>query len=550
MQGQSRNNEWEEYNNSSHNDVGETADDAQEGNYTNPRNHAHAGTNVEGDDSFSAVNQSHRISRERNARSVGLETIVFSCGQNAYGELGHQHTQERFTPEAVEFLNGRQIVEVSAGNEHTAVLTDTGDVFTCGYNDSGQCGVGTTGRVPALRRVETFHNKNIVSVNSSNGCEHLMCLDDDGHVYSCGYNARGQLGHGNKQQVTLPTLVQGLFSYRVTKIACSYYHTIVATDQDDVFSFGRNDFGQLGIGSQEEMLSPVRVPFFRDKGSILSMACGQYHSLVSVTGGGCYAFGKNDYGQLGIVSHEPRHVPEQLAGTVGEEIIKQIACGYYHTCIITVEEMVYTFGRNDYGQLGLGHQNNTRTPSHVTLLDDHSIIDITCGCYHSVAMSRTGKVFTFGRNNHGQLGLGNKLDVHIPQLVTDLSQYNIALVAAGFYHTIFVARGVSSNRKSSQKSLSTDLRRLLNNEARSDVTFIVEGKPIFAHRCIIMSRCEPLERMLDGPMRESQQSEIVLKEQTFEVFLALLEYIYTDTVEGLDPRNVSITYFYNDAYTP
>ena len=165
-------------------------------------------------------------------------------------------------------------------------------------------------------------------------------------------------------------------------------------------------------------------------------------------------------------------------------------------------------------------------------------------------MSRTGKVFTFGRNNHGQLGLGNKLDVHIPQLVTDLSQYNIALVAAGFYHTIFVARGASSKRKSSQKSLSTDLRRLLNNEARSDVTFIVEGKPIFAHRCIIMSRCEPLERMLDGPMRESQQSEIVLKEQTFEVFLALLEYIYTDTVEGLDPRNVSITYFYNDAYTP
>ena len=78
------------------------------------------------------------------------------------------------------------------------------------------------------------------------------------------------------------------------------------------------------------------------------------------------------------------------------------------------------------------------------------------------------------------------------------------------------------------------MRRLLNNEARSDVTFIVEGKPIFAHRCIIMSRCEPLERMLDGPMRESQQSEIVLKEQTFEVFLALLEYIYTDTVEGLD----------------
>ena len=103
MQGQSGNNEWEEYNNSSHNDVGETADDAQRATTQTPN---HAGTNMEGDDSFSAV--TNRIeSQERNARSVGLETIVFSCGQNAYGELGHQHTQERFTPEAVEFLNGR-----------------------------------------------------------------------------------------------------------------------------------------------------------------------------------------------------------------------------------------------------------------------------------------------------------------------------------------------------------------------------------------------------------------------------------------------------------
>ena len=494
------------------------------------------------DTSASQIGSSSAMKNNFMMSAMDSETTMYSCGQNSYGELGHQHTQERYTPERVDYLVGRNIVEVAAGNEHTAVLTDTGDVFTCGYNDSGQCGVGTTGRVTSLRRVETFHNKDIVSVNSSNGCEHLMCLDGDGHVYSCGYNARGQLGHGNKQQVTLPTLVQGLFNYRVTKIACSYYHTIIATDQDDVFSFGRNDFGQLGIGTQEEMLTPERVPFFRDKGSILSMACGQYHTLVSVAGGGAFAFGKNDYGQLGIESHEPRHVPELVAGPVGEEIIKHLACGYYHTCAITVEEIVYTFGRNDYGQLGLGHQNNSRTPSQVTLLDDQSIIDITCGCYHSVALSRRGMVFTFGRNNHGQLGLGDKADVYIPQIVSDLRAFNITLVAAGFYHTIFVAGGESNEMKSSHKSLSNDLKKLLNNQARSDVTFIVEDRPIYAHRCIIMSRCEPLERMLDGPMRESQQSEIVLHEQLYEVFLALLEYIYTDKVEGLDPHSVRLEF--------
>ena len=104
------------------------------------------------------------------------------------------------------------------------------------------------------------------------------------------------------------------------------------------------------------------------------MACGQYHSLVSVRAVGAFLGEK----RLRTIRYcVPRATArlEQLVGTVGEEIIKQIACGYYHTCITTVEEMVHTFGRNDYGQLG--QYQNTRTPSHVTLLDDHSIIDIT-----------------------------------------------------------------------------------------------------------------------------------------------------------------------------
>ena len=121
------------------------------------------------DTSASQTGSSSAMKNNFMMSAMDSETTMYSCGQNSYGELGHQHTQERYTPERVDYLVGRNIVEVAAGNEHTAVLTDTGDVFTCGYNDSGQCGVGTTGRVTSLRRVETFHNKDIVSVNSSNG---------------------------------------------------------------------------------------------------------------------------------------------------------------------------------------------------------------------------------------------------------------------------------------------------------------------------------------------------------------------------------------------
>ena len=138
--------------------------------------------------------RNHRESNSPGTTDMDSETFMYTCGQNSYGELGQRHTEERFFPEKVDFMVGRNIVCVAAGNEHTAVLTDTGEVFTCGYNDSGQCGVGTVGRVNVLRRVEALEGKGVVKLVSSNGCEHLIAVTEDGQAYSCGYNARGQLG--------------------------------------------------------------------------------------------------------------------------------------------------------------------------------------------------------------------------------------------------------------------------------------------------------------------------------------------------------------------
>ena len=72
-------------------------------------------------------------------------------------------------------------------------------------------------------------------------------------------------------------------------------------------------------------------------------------------------------------------------------------------------------------------------------------------------------------------------------------------VAAGFYHSIVLANPVIRN------PLVEDFRMLLNNQELSDVTFIVENKKLYAHRCILMARCEPLDRMVNGPMRESHE---------------------------------------------
>ena len=76
--------------------------------------------------------------------------------------------------------------------------------------------------------------------------------------------------------------------------------------------------------------------------------------------------------------------------------------------------------------------------------------------------------------------------------------------------------------------LVDDFRLLLNNQEYSDVTFMVENRPLYGHRCILMARCAPLDCMVNGPMREGSDSVIKIEDTTYECFSAFMEYLYTE----------------------
>ena len=134
-------------------------------------------------------------------------------------------------------------------------------------------------------------------------------------------------------------------------------------------------------------------------------------------------------------------------------------------------------------------------------------------------------LYTFGRNNHGQLGIKSNQSQMNPVQVTDLKGKQIQQIAGGFYHSLVLVQ------EGEAKSLSNDVAVLLNNPMYSDVTFLVEGKPVYAHRCILSARCELLEKMLDGPMIESTNATIPLPNISYPTFLMLLEYLYAETAK-------------------
>ncbi|OQR90075.1 HECT E3 ubiquitin ligase [Achlya hypogyna] len=416
------------------------------------------------------------------------EREVWSCGQNSYGELSHGDTNPRKLFERVEALQGKGVVQVCAGNEHTVALAADGGVFTCGYNDNGQCGQGTTTRVAAMTEVtklDAEFDHAVAQVHAYNGCEHTVLVAADGAAAAFGYNYRGQLGLGTTTSESVARPLRGLDGRRVRLVSCSYYHTVLSVEGDAVYAFGRNDYGQLGHNDTLDRRSPAIVDALTNV-PLASLACGQYHSTVATTSGVILAFGKNDYGQLGVEGLENQLVPAVVKSGLERFVCTEVRCGYYHTIALCTGGHVYGFGRNDYGQLGLGDaganaQQRIAMPQLIADLEGKEIVRIACGCYHTVAVAENGMLYVFGRNNHGQLGTGDATERLVPTAVDAFVGKRVAMVAAGFYHTVVLTGGRDGTDAPAADMPPTDeseaARAFTPEAVLADPSFVVGSKP-------------------------------------------------------------------------
>jgi RCC1 and BTB domain-containing protein len=145
-------------------------------------------------------------------------TQVYTCGQNSYGELAHGDMLQRRAFVQVKALNKSQVVSIGAGNEHTVFVTRAGKVLVTGYNDNGQCGLGSTAQVRQPTEVPLLAGEDIVRAYVYNGCEHTVVLGRDGRLFSFGYNYRGQLGLGSTTSECVPRQVRALGARRVVQV--------------------------------------------------------------------------------------------------------------------------------------------------------------------------------------------------------------------------------------------------------------------------------------------------------------------------------------------
>ena len=124
---------------------------------------------------------------------VASKSCVWSCGQNSYGELGHGDGIVRKSFTKIAFFEGRGVVSIGAGNEHSVFVCVDGRMYVTGYNDNGQCGSGKTEQVKAPQQVAALDGEEVSQAFVFNGCEHTLVTTKDGKLYAFGYNYRGQV---------------------------------------------------------------------------------------------------------------------------------------------------------------------------------------------------------------------------------------------------------------------------------------------------------------------------------------------------------------------
>jgi RCC1 and BTB domain-containing protein len=306
--------------------------------------------------------------------AVSTASYVWSCGQNSYGELGLGDAVMRKSFSRVSCLDDKRIVSIGAGNEHSLFVTQDGKLLTAGYNDNGQCGIGTTQQVRHPAVISALEGEDISQVHVYNGCEHTLVVTRDGKIFSFGYNYRGQvptiavfdvimlnlshfsscclpqqLGLGSTNSEFTPRPIRGLLSRRVVLAACSYHHSVMLCADGSLYSCGRNDSGQLGHGDLTDKKTPQSV--ISCPRGIVSISCGQFHTVVATSAGVAYSCGKNDFGQLGIENSSIVKAFAEITAHPEIEQVAQLCCGYYHTLLLSNTGVVAGFGRNDYGQV-------------------------------------------------------------------------------------------------------------------------------------------------------------------------------------------------------
>jgi alpha-tubulin suppressor-like RCC1 family protein len=346
-------------------------------------------------------------------------------------------------------------------------------------------GAAVTGVCTSPALVQALLNHHIIHVALSETHAAAVELLPDGHtqVWAWGQNralglpsapapVNSKAGKGSidirssdavetgSQLALLPQLIPALSDERVVSVACGLAHTLALTEDGRVFAFGCDREGALGMGDRDARMAPTLIQALSQE-RIVGIAAGHGSSLFVTADGKLLACGANDRGQAGTNSPKRRYLLPTVVNNGLRDVVSA-STSAFHACALNVHGQCWSWGFNQAGQLGVGNRNlEARQPLLVQgALAHHRVKQVSAGFAHTGAVTEDGKLFLFGRGREGQLGRGDQLESiaatrDSPVEVAYFSQRGLRVeqVATGGDFTLaLVKEGLEANRTSDQQA--------------------------------------------------------------------------------------------------
>ncbi|OYW76315.1 MAG: hypothetical protein B7Z37_09475 [Verrucomicrobia bacterium 12-59-8] len=328
---------------------------------------------------------------------------LWSWGDDSSGGLGY--AGHLLQPVAAQF---GPIATASGGDGHTAVIRADGTLWMLGNNGNGQIGIGASdsGQHPVPAQVQP--GTQWISVAA--GGFHTAAIRSDGTLWTWGYNNYGQLGDGTTTQRASPAQVGADANW--LSVSAGYYFTVGLRTDGTLWAWGYNTDGQMGNGttSSTGQWQPVQIGSAADWAAI---SCGSYHVLSLKQNGTLWSWGLNSYGQVGDgTTTTPQSSPLQVGSATNW---RSIASGRYYSVATQQDGTLWAWGYNGTGNLGDGTFTNRSSPTKIGA--DTTWTSVSAGYYHTVGTKIDGTLWSWGYNFYGQLGNGGTASQSSPTQV-------------------------------------------------------------------------------------------------------------------------------------
>jgi alpha-tubulin suppressor-like RCC1 family protein len=246
-------------------------------------------------------------------------------------------------------------------------------------------------------------------------------------LWTWGHNNVGQLGTSNILHRSSPVqTIAGGTNWK--KVSIGAQHMLAIKNDGTLWAWGHNEYGQLGNNSTAHRSSPVQT--IAGGANWAKVACGDYHTLAIKNDGTLWAWGRNVHGQLGDNSTVRRSSPVQTIA--GGSTWKDVSSGYGYTAAIKNDGTLWAWGYNVHGQLGNNSTAHRSSPVQ-TIAGGANWAKVACGDYHTLAIKNDGTLWAWGNNTYGQLGDGTFTHRSSPVQIGTGQNWN--KIAAGLTHS-------------------------------------------------------------------------------------------------------------------